>query len=84
MFFLYFIIFDLFNHGNSFGKTIFSIKVVNIENLKNVEVKTLILRTILKMLSTILLPFSIITYLYNGFTLHEKFSKTKTIQSFKK
>lgn len=79
VFFLYNIAFDFLNKGISFGKLIFSIKVVSIENSEETKLNILILRTILKVLSTILLPFSIIIYIYNGFTIHEKFSKTKTV-----
>ncbi len=79
VFFLYNIAFDCLNKGISFGKLIFSIKVVSIENSEETKLNILILRTILKVLSTILLPFSIIIYIYNGFTIHEKFSKTKTV-----
>ena len=79
VFFLYNIAFDFLNKGISFGKLIFSIKVVNIENSEETKLNILILRTILKVFSTILLPFSIIIYIYNGFTIHEKFSKTKTV-----
>lgn len=84
VFFIYNLIFDIINRGTTFGKLIFSIKVVDIENLKKNNLNTFIFRTILKMFSTIIFPISSIIYLYNGFTIHEKFSNTKTILNLKK
>lgn len=80
VFLLYNLSFDCINKGITFGKLVFSIKVVPSESRKETAVPMRIVRTILKMISTIFLPVSALLYLYNGVTIHERFSKTKTIR----
>ncbi|WP_371820434.1 RDD family protein [Flavobacterium sp. HJ-32-4] len=80
VFLLYNLTFDCINKGVTFGKLVFSIKVVRIESGDETAVLTRIVRTILKMISTIFLPVSALLYLYKGVTIHERFSRTKTIR----
>lgn len=83
--FLYFIMFDLFNHGVSFGKSIFSIRVISKKNLDKLNVNDLLKRTFLKIISIIILPFSLISFfLYKGFTIQDKYTNTKTISTTSK
>ena len=78
----YFIMFDLLNHGNSFGKLIFSISIRNKNNLDKPIKILLIKRTFLKMLSIIILPISIYLFLFKkGFTIQDKFTNTINIKT---
>lgn len=79
VFLLYSLTFDIVNKGVTFGKLVFSIKVVSAESGEGMTVPVLMLRTILKMLSTIFVPISAFIYLYSGFTIQERFSDTKTV-----
>lgn len=78
--FMYFIIFDIFNQGKSFGKLIFSIKLIRKNSLEELTTIDLLKRSIYKMISIVLLPISIILFLfYNCFSLQDRFSNSKTI-----
>ena len=75
---VYFLVFDLFNKGKTIGKLIFKIKVVDIAT--NVFVfKQAVVRTLLKMISIVIFPISFFLMKFKKYTLHEQYSKTKTI-----
>ena len=80
-YFLYFLIFDLFNHGISIGKVL--LKLVVVDHLeKPLETNKRIIRTILKLVSIVFIPIAILVYLFSeALTLHEKATHTKTVFS---
>lgn len=79
-FMIYFILFDLFNYGQTIGKLIFSIYVVEVVNFKRLPKSKLLERTIYKTIAILILPISILLFLLkDGFTIQDKFSKTITI-----
>jgi|GEM_PF-5143020 len=84
VFLLYNLTFDIVNKGVTFGKLVFSIKIVSAESAEETAIPMLMLRTMLKMLSTIFIPISAVVYLYSGVTIHERFSSTKTVSSPKR
>ena len=76
----YFILFDLLNDGKSIGKMVFGIKVVFID-YKEVQLGTLLKRTILKTLSIIILPISVLMFVLNKrFTFHDYYTNTITVR----
>ena len=77
---IYFILFDMLNKGKTFGKLIFSINVVNKNDLESLNTSKLLMRTFYKTLAILILPISIILYfIYNGFTIQDKICQTTTI-----
>jgi len=78
-YFLYFLMFDLFNEGISVGKML--LKLVVVDHLDNpLDTTKLIIRTILKLVSIIFLPIAILVYLFSdALSLHEKATQTKTV-----
>jgi len=76
----YFIIFDLINNGITAGKLIFGIKVVHEDETqisKGVRVK----RSLLKIISIIILPLSILLFLFSDyFTIQDYYSRTLTVR----
>jgi uncharacterized RDD family membrane protein YckC len=74
---IYFIVFDYFYGGRTFGKKIFSISVVG----KNysLSLKQSIIRSLLKVISIIILPISAFIFLIDNSTIHDKYFNTKTI-----
>lgn len=76
---LYFVLFDVFNKGKSFGKLIFSIFVVGNSTLRELSFITRFKRTILKVLGIIIFPISLIMFLAFDTTIHDSVAKTKTI-----
>lgn len=76
---LYFVLFDAFNKGKSFGKLIFSIFVVDNSTLRELSFITRFKRTILKVLGIIIFPISLIMFLAFDTTIHDSVAKTKTI-----
>ena len=76
----YFIIFDLINNGITAGKLIFGIKVVHkdeTEISKGVSIK----RSLLKITSIIILPLSILLFLFSDyFTIQDYYSRTLTVR----
>ncbi len=83
--FLYFIIFDLFNGGKSFGKLLFSINVVSKKNLEILSLKSLLIRTFYKIIGIIFFPISfILFFIYGGFSIQDRYSNSKTIETTSK
>ena len=79
-YFVYFFIFDIVSNGETFGKMIFKIKVVLADTL-NVTLKIRLLRSILKIVSIILLPIAALVFLIKGNTMEDAVCKTITINS---
>lgn len=78
---IYFIVFDLFLDGKSIGKLIWKIKIVSKENSMDFTISSHIRRTMLKLVSILILPISILMFLLNqGFTLHDYYTNATTIQ----
>lgn len=75
----YFLLFDQFNSGVTFGKMVFKIKVVfynNNELPKRIHMK----RSLLKILSIIILPVAVLLFFLNScFTIQDHFCQTKII-----
>lgn len=77
---MYFLIFDVANRGNTVGKIIFRIKVVTEDN-STPRCGIRMIRTILKIVSIIILPISILLFFLNdSFTIHDRYAKTLTIR----
>jgi len=77
---LYFFLFDLIFEGQTLGKLASSILVVGSSNNHILDFKKRFIRSLLKMLSILLLPLSILLFFsWGGFTIHEKVSDSKTI-----
>lgn len=76
----YFLAFDILNRGNTLGKIIFGIKVVYNDNTTP-EHKHRLKRTLLKIVSIIVLPVSILLFFLNdSFTIHDHYTKTVTVR----
>ena len=77
----YFLIFDIFNNGNTIGKLILGINVVsNDQSILTGGIR--MKRTLLKMLSIIILPISVLLFLFNdSFTIHDHYSNTMTVST---
>jgi uncharacterized RDD family membrane protein YckC len=80
MILVYFLMFDLLNQGKTIGKIFFKIKSVDTTTDAFV-LKQALIRSLLKMISIIILPISLILLLNNSYSIHEFFSKTKTIRN---
>ena len=77
---IYFVFFDLFNHGKTLGKLVFSIFVVNNITLKRLSTIKLLERTFFKMISISIIPISILIFLIkDGYTIQDEIVKSKTI-----
>lgn len=78
-YFIYFTIFDIISNGNTIGKQL--VKITTISNtLKKLRLKDLILRSFYKTLSIIILPISVIIFLFTKeYTIQDKLVKTTTI-----
>lgn len=79
IYFIYFTIFDIISNGNTIGKQL--VKITTISNtLKKLRLKDLILRSFYKTLSIIILPISVIIFLFTKeYTIQDKLVKTTTI-----
>ncbi len=76
----YFIIFDLLNNGSTLGKLLFGIKVVQ-EDETEISKKTSIKRTLLKVVSIMILPLAILLFLFSDyFTIQDYYSCTITVK----
>jgi len=77
-FFIYIIIFDILNKAVTFGKMIFKLKVLYPN--KELLVSLLLIRSLLKMITIIIFPISILLYLFkNKFIIQDKYSPLKVI-----
>lgn len=77
---VYFMLFDFFNEGRTFGKLIFSIKVVDKISLSELSLLSRLKRTCLKLITIMFLPISMIVFLIkDGLTLQDKIINTTTI-----
>jgi uncharacterized RDD family membrane protein YckC len=76
---IYFIFFDYFYNGKTIGKRIFSIYVVG--KSYNLNIKQNIIRSILKVVSIIILPFSAFIFLIDNSTFHDKYFNTTTLEN---
>lgn len=76
VFFVYFITFDVFGHGSSFGKQIMKLQIVNCDDTK-ASTSKLIYRTILKsfLLFTFLMPILLLHYLLKKEVYYDKILK---------
>lgn len=78
-YFLYFLIFDLFNNGVSVGKMLLKLIVVESTD-EDLDTTKSIIRTVIKLVSLALFPIAALVYLFtNAWTLHEKATNTKTV-----
>jgi uncharacterized RDD family membrane protein YckC len=75
--FIYFILFDIVNTGETIGKSAMSVKTFNLNDSK-LTLKQRLIRSCVKFLSIILIPISIVIYYLNGYTIHDNICKTKT------
>ena len=77
---LYFILFDFFNNGTTWGKLVFSIYVVEKNKLIKLSVKKSLKRSFFKIVGIVILPVSMALFiLKKGFTLEDYFTDTITI-----
>ena len=76
-YFVYYISFDLWNDGVSIGKSALGLQV-RLQNKGVLTTEQRLIRTILKTLSIIFIPVSLMMFLYNSFTLQDYFMKTRT------
>ena len=77
-FYIYIILFDIFNKGITFGKMIFNLSIDNTDS--NLQVVDLLKRSLLKIITIIILPISILLYLFkNKFLLQDKYSSLKVV-----
>lgn len=74
----YFLAFDFINQANSPGKSIMKLRVIGSSG-QRLQLKTRIGRTLLKLVSILVLPISAIVYLANGKTLHDNLLKSTVI-----
>lgn len=77
---IYFFVFDYINNGVTFGKRIFKIEVIQIDKTRLSLSKRLI-RSILKVVSIIIFPITLLMFMINGKTLHDNICKTKSINN---
>lgn len=77
---IYFISMDVLVEGTTIGKVIFSLKVVDEEELP-LNSKQLVVRSLLKVVSIIILPLALIYLIFKGTTLHDVVLNTKTIKT---
>ncbi|WP_452229213.1 RDD family protein [Lacinutrix sp. MEBiC02404] len=78
-FYIYILLFDVFNKGITFGKMIFNLSIDNTDS-DNLEVVDLLKRSLLKILTIIILPISILLYLFkNKYLLQDKYSPLKVV-----
>lgn len=77
---IYFFIFDCLNNGVTFGKRILKIEVVQTDKVSLTLSKRLI-RSILKVVSIIVFPITLLMFLINGKTLHDNICKTESINN---
>lgn len=75
---VYFLLFDFFNKGNTAGKAVMGLRTRNF-SAQELPLKTRIGRTLLKLVSMIVLPISAIVYLLNGNTLHDNLMKSTVV-----
>ena len=78
---LYLFLFDLLAKGTTIGKMLLKIGVVDQKSPKTPEPRALLLGSVYKTVSIILLPFAVLLfYLFDNFTLQDKMGNTKTVQ----
>lgn len=76
---IYFFVFDFLNQGKTLGKILFRNQVIFPDNRKP-SIINLMTRTVLKIVSILILPIAILLYLFNNrFTLQDHFTKTTVI-----
>ncbi|WP_396182163.1 RDD family protein [Flavobacterium sp.] len=79
-FLAYFLVFDFFFNGTTIGKKVLNIIVVNKNDFKFLSLSNRIKRTLLKFISVLIFPITIILYLINNdLILQDKYSKGITI-----
>ena len=75
----YFMLFDLINHGTTFGKLIFGIKIASKDESK-LATTVCLKRSLLKIVSIIILPIAAALFLFKDrFTIHDHFANTITV-----
>jgi len=78
-FYMYILLFDIFNKGITFGKMIFNLSIDNTTD-NNLQVVDLLKRSLLKIITIIILPISILLYLFkNKYLLQDKYSPLKVV-----
>jgi uncharacterized RDD family membrane protein YckC len=76
----YFMIFELLNNGSTLGKLLFGIKVVH-EDETEISKRTGIKRSLLKVVSIMILPLAILLFLFSDyFTIQDHYSRTITVR----
>lgn len=77
----YFILFDLANEGNTIGKLLFKIKVISEDEAEITKGKRMV-RSLLKLVSIIVLPIAILLFLFKDyFSMQEHYTNTITVRS---
>jgi uncharacterized RDD family membrane protein YckC len=77
---LYFVLFDVIKNGITIGKSLLSI--INVDNNDGniLSLKRRITRSLLKVISFVLLPLSFFMFIFNNeFTIQDYFVKSKTV-----
>lgn len=78
IYYIYFVLMDFLNAGESIGKRIVHIGVVSKSNTI-LDNRALLKRTFFKTIGYIFLPISVVVFLYNQNTIQDKVCLTKTI-----
>ena len=79
-YFLYFFTFASFRLGSTIGKSLMNIYVVT-ESGETPLSKQLVIRSIYKVVSIVILPVSVALFLFkNSFSIQEKYTQTRTVE----
>lgn len=78
-FFAYFLFFDFVKQGDTIGKAIVSITVVNCDN-SPLSLKKRLFRSLIKILGLVFLPVTFLVFIFgNHYLLQDEFIKTVTV-----
>jgi uncharacterized RDD family membrane protein YckC len=80
---LYFFMFDLFCRRQTVGKYFTGISIIDEDGSTALSLKKLLIRTLVKWISVQIIPIAYIYYLFSNKALHDKFVKSKTINTAK-
>ena len=62
------------------GKIIFKVRTLHLDN-SILNLKTRLVRSMIKILTILFLPFMLIVFLINGYTIHDKICSTKSMDT---
>lgn len=74
----YFVLFDICWSGVTLGKKLFSVRIERAGS-DQITLADNVMRSVLKIISIVLLPVSVPLYLFSGWSFHDKICKTKTV-----